>query len=172
MSKSLGNVVDPIDVMTGRDLNSMAQQLDDSGLSLAELEIARDGQRKSFPEGIPECGTDALRFALLSCDVQAVDVSMDILNIRHHRHFCNKIWQATRFFFHHLNVEGSEFEYLPIEDDGVRYRFSAEDEEILRCYETMIYDCHEGLENFEFRWLRVPFIGSSGLNYATFISNT
>jgi len=152
MSKSLGNVVDPIDVMTGRDLNSMAQQLDDAGFSPEELQKAKEGQRLSFPEGIPECGSDALRFALLSCDVQAVDVSMDILNIRHHRHFCNKIWQATRFFFHHLNVEGSEFEYLPIEDDGVRYRFSAEDEEILRCYETMIYDCHEGLENFEFRW--------------------
>ena len=50
MSKSLGNVVDPIDVMTGKDLEALAKQLEDSGLSQAELEIARDGQRKSFPE--------------------------------------------------------------------------------------------------------------------------
>ena len=50
MSKSLGNVVDPLDVMTGKDLDALAKQLEDAGLSPAELEIARDGQRKSFPE--------------------------------------------------------------------------------------------------------------------------
>lgn len=80
---------------------------------------------------------------------------MDILNIRHHRHFCNKIWQATRFFFHHLNAEGSKFEYLPIEDDAVRRRFSAEDEEILKCYQSMVYNCHEGLEGFEMQYATV-----------------
>jgi len=149
MSKSLGNVVDPLDVMTGKDLDALAKQLEDAGLSPAELEIARDGQRKSFPEGIPECGTDALRFALLSCDIQSVDVSMDILNIRHQRHFCNKIWQASRFFFHHLNAR--DFTYINVDDDG-NSRLSEEDLNILQNYQSMVNDCHEGLELFEFRF--------------------
>lgn len=50
MSKSLGNVVDPLDVMTGKDLDSMAKQLEDAGLNPAELEKAKKGQRLSFPE--------------------------------------------------------------------------------------------------------------------------
>lgn len=50
MSKSLGNVVDPLDVMTGRDLESLAKQLDDSGFDPIELEKAKEGQRLSFPE--------------------------------------------------------------------------------------------------------------------------
>ena len=50
MSKSLGNVVDPLDVMTGKDLDSMAKQLEDAGFSPTELEKAREGQRLSFPE--------------------------------------------------------------------------------------------------------------------------
>ena len=50
MSKSLGNVVDPLDVITGKDLEALGQQLEDSGLSPAEIEIAREGQQKSFPE--------------------------------------------------------------------------------------------------------------------------
>ena len=77
---------------------------------------------------------------------------MDILNIRHQRHFCNKIWQATRFLFLHLNAEGSDFEYLPIDDDVVRCRLSVQDEEILDNYQAMVNNCHEGLEGFEMRW--------------------
>lgn len=151
MSKSLGNVVDPLDVMTGKDLEALAKQLEDSGLSPTELEIAKDGQQKSFPEGIPECGADALRFALLSCDIQSVDVSMDILNIRHQRHFCNKIWQATRFLFHHLNAR--EFAYIHVGDEDCDTSLlSKEDRDILNYFQAMVNDCNEGLEMFELRF--------------------
>jgi len=150
MSKSLGNVVDPLDVITGKDLEALGQQLLDSGLSPSEIETAREGQQKSFPEGIPECGTDALRFALLSCDVQSVDVSMDILNIRHQRHFCNKIWQATRFFFHHFKNSG--FTYMDVGDDMDDPRLSKEDLAILNDFQSMVNDCHEGFESFELRF--------------------
>ena len=50
MSKSLGNVVDPLDVMTGKDLAAMGKQLEGSGLNPAELDRAREGQKKSFPQ--------------------------------------------------------------------------------------------------------------------------
>uniref|UniRef100_A0A8U8C1D9 valine--tRNA ligase n=1 Tax=Geospiza parvula TaxID=87175 RepID=A0A8U8C1D9_GEOPR len=61
MSKSLGNVIDPLDVITGVTLQELHQQLESSNLDPAELERAREGQKRDFPEGIPECGTDALR---------------------------------------------------------------------------------------------------------------
>lgn len=64
MSKSLGNVVDPMDVIQGITLEKLHQQLHNSNLDPKEIEKAKTGQKQDYPNGIPECGTDALRFAL------------------------------------------------------------------------------------------------------------
>jgi valyl-tRNA synthetase len=64
MSKSLGNVIDPIDVMEGCTLDALYEQLKAGNLDDKEIAKARAGQAKDFPKGIPQCGTDALRFAL------------------------------------------------------------------------------------------------------------
>lgn len=64
MSKSLGNVIDPVDVVQGVALEELHAQLLQGNLDAAELKKAREGQVKAFPKGIPQCGTDALRFAL------------------------------------------------------------------------------------------------------------
>lgn len=64
MSKSLGNVIDPIDVIQGVDLESLHQKLYEGNLDEKEIIKAKAGQKKDFPKGIPECGSDALRFAL------------------------------------------------------------------------------------------------------------
>ena len=64
MSKSLGNVIDPIDVIQGVDLESLHQKLSEGNLDDKEIAKAKAGQKKDFPKGIPECGSDALRFAL------------------------------------------------------------------------------------------------------------
>jgi valyl-tRNA synthetase len=64
MSKSLGNVIDPIDVIQGVDLESLHQKLHEGNLDDKEIVKAKAGQKKDFPKGIPECGSDALRFAL------------------------------------------------------------------------------------------------------------
>jgi len=64
MSKSLGNVIDPIDVIQGVDLESLHQKLHEGNLDDKEIAKAKAGQKKDFPKGIPECGSDALRFAL------------------------------------------------------------------------------------------------------------
>ena len=64
MSKSKGNVIDPIDVMQGITLDELHAKLLEGNLDEREIRKARDGQKKSFPKGIPQCGTDALRFAL------------------------------------------------------------------------------------------------------------
>jgi valyl-tRNA synthetase len=66
MSKTLGNVIDPLDVISGISLEQLQQQLENSNLDPKELERAKEGQQNDYPKGIPECGTDALRFTLCS----------------------------------------------------------------------------------------------------------
>ncbi|CAH0546633.1 unnamed protein product [Brassicogethes aeneus] len=96
MSKSLGNVIDPMDVITGISLENLHLQLLDSNLDPKEIDKAKAGQKQDYPEGIPECGTDALRFALCAM-CSGRDINLDILRVQGYRFFCNKIWNATRF---------------------------------------------------------------------------
>ena len=97
MSKSLGNVIDPIDIIEGISLEQLHQQLYAGNLDPKEIELAKKGQKKDFPIGIPECGSDALRFGLCACTSLSRDVNLDILRIEGYRRFCNKIWNATKF---------------------------------------------------------------------------
>nr|XP_048674356.1 valine--tRNA ligase, mitochondrial isoform X2 [Caretta caretta] len=97
MSKSLGNVVDPLDVIHGASLQDLQGRLRDGNLDPREVAIAVEGQRRDFPQGIPECGTDALRFALCSHRVQGDDINLDVATVLSSRHFCNKVWNAVRF---------------------------------------------------------------------------
>lgn len=62
-----------------------------------ELKIAKEGQSRDYPNGIPECGVDALRFALMAYTTQGRDINLDVLRVQGYRFFCNKIWQASRF---------------------------------------------------------------------------
>jgi len=116
MSKSLGNVVDPIDVIKGISLEDLNKQLFESNLDPKEIEKAKAGQKQDYPNGIPECGTDALRFALCSYMSQGMikyahiyriielffcltghDINLNILRVQGYRFFCNKLWNAIKF---------------------------------------------------------------------------
>lgn len=97
MSKSLGNVIDPMDVITGITLEDLHKTLESSNLDPKEIAKACEGQKQDFPNGIPECGTDAMRFALCSYNLQSRDINLDIMRVQGYRFFCNKIWNATKF---------------------------------------------------------------------------
>uniref|UniRef100_A0A3Q2YZ20 Valine--tRNA ligase n=1 Tax=Hippocampus comes TaxID=109280 RepID=A0A3Q2YZ20_HIPCM len=97
MSKSLGNVIDPLDVITGISLEGLHAQLTFSNLDPVEVERAKQGQKSDYPNGIPECGTDALRFALCAYTSQGRDINLDVNRILGYRHFCNKLWNAVKF---------------------------------------------------------------------------
>ena len=62
-----------------------------------EVEKAKAGQKADFPEGIEECGADALRFALVSYTSQGRDINLDIKRVVSYRYWCNKLWNAIRF---------------------------------------------------------------------------
>jgi valyl-tRNA synthetase len=70
MSKSLGNVIDPLEVIDGISLEGLHKRLEEGNLDQKELVVAKAGQKQDFPNGIAECGTDALRFALVSYTAQ------------------------------------------------------------------------------------------------------
>ncbi|TIC01985.1 hypothetical protein E3Q17_01587 [Wallemia mellicola] len=97
MSKSLGNVIDPIDVIEGCELDALHQQLYDSNLDPREVKKALDGQKKDFPKGIPQCGTDALRFTLCAYTASNRDINLEISKVESNRKFCNKLFNATKF---------------------------------------------------------------------------
>ncbi|XP_014670573.1 PREDICTED: valine--tRNA ligase-like isoform X2 [Priapulus caudatus] len=97
MSKSLGNIIDPLDVVNGISLQDLHRQVEQSNLSKQEVELAKKGQKQNFPAGIPECGSDALRFALCSHNIKSDFINVDVSQIHSYRLFCNKIWQAFRF---------------------------------------------------------------------------
>ncbi|KOC62310.1 Valine--tRNA ligase [Habropoda laboriosa] len=103
MSKSLGNVIDPMDVINGISLQGLHKQLMDSNLDPKELKRAIEGQKRDYPQGIPECGTDALRFALCAYTTQGRDINLDILRVQGYRFFCNKIWNAAKFSLAYLD---------------------------------------------------------------------
>ncbi|UZJ54975.1 hypothetical protein CBS101457_004295 [Exobasidium rhododendri] len=104
MSKSLGNVIDPLDVIQGIELQSLHDKLLQGNLADAEIKKAMAGQKKDFPKGIPQCGSDALRFTLCAYTSAGRDLNLDIARVEGYRKFCNKLWNATRFAL--LKLEG------------------------------------------------------------------
>lgn len=97
MSKSLGNVIDPVEIIEGRSLDQLKERILKSNVSKTELKRALKRVEKDFPNGIPQCGTDALRLALCSYLEQGRQINLDIQRVITQRNFCNKLWQATRF---------------------------------------------------------------------------
>jgi valyl-tRNA synthetase len=82
MSKSLGNVIDPVDVIEGAPLEKLHDQLLSGNLPPNEIELAKKGQKADFPRGIPQCGTDALRFALCAYSSGGRSIVLFFIEIR------------------------------------------------------------------------------------------
>lgn len=98
MSKSLGNVVDPVDIMDGIPLQALHDKLRVGNLDPKEVALAEKYQKKAFPLGIPQCGADALRLTLIDyVTVSGGDISFDIKVMEAYRRFCNKVYQASKF---------------------------------------------------------------------------
>eukprot|EP01060_Flectonema_neradi_P001926 TRINITY_DN11182_c0_g1_i2.p1 TRINITY_DN11182_c0_g1~~TRINITY_DN11182_c0_g1_i2.p1 ORF type:complete len:1074 (+),score=283.03 TRINITY_DN11182_c0_g1_i2:137-3223(+) len=103
MSKSLGNVIDPLDVTRGITLEELHKGLLSGNLPEKEVEKAKKTQTQMFPKGIPECGSDALRMGLLSHTSGGKDVCLDVKDIEENRFFCNKLWNAVRYAMQSLS---------------------------------------------------------------------
>ena len=105
MSKSLGNVIDPVDIMDGVTLQAVNDKLKTGNLAAKEIDRAVKWQKSAFPDGIDECGADALRFSLINYTTGGGDINFDVKVMRSYRNFCNKIYQATRFVLGNLPAD-------------------------------------------------------------------
>lgn len=146
MSKSLGNVIDPLDVISGVTLTDLNSKLKDSNLDQKEFDRAIAGQKKLFPTGIPECGTDALRFKLCEYCTGSGDIHLRIDQLVGDRLLCNKIWQACKFAFITL-ADNFKFSYLKLDVENR----STEDKEILNKLLHAVTESNEGIESYNFR---------------------
>ena len=150
MSKSKGNILDPIDLIDGIGLEELVTKRT-SDLMQPQLEdkIAKF-TRAAFPEGITAYGTDALRFTFYSLASTGRDIKFDLNRMEGFRNFCNKIWNASRYVL--MNSEEKGIVYHQAKQDALRERdyFSLADRWIMSRFQRTVQQVHEHMAAYRF----------------------
>jgi len=155
MSKSKGNVLDPLDLIDGIELEPLVQKRTTGLMQPALAPKIEKATRKQFPDGIPEFGTDALRFTFAALASNGRDVRFDLNRIAGYRNFCNKIWNATRYVLmnteDHPIAEATDEANLTLPDRWIRSRLSKTIAEVDRHLKGYRLDL-AAKELYEFTW--------------------
>ncbi|WP_027895953.1 valine--tRNA ligase [Zestomonas thermotolerans] len=155
MSKSKGNVLDPLDIVDGIDLESLVAKRT-SGMMQPKLaeKIAKQ-TRAEFPEGIASYGTDALRFTFCSLASTGRDIKFDMGRVEGFRNFCNKIWNAANFVIDNTDGKDCGVNGEPVElssvDRWIISRLQRAEQDVTRHLEAFRFDL-AAQTLYEFIW--------------------
>jgi valyl-tRNA synthetase len=125
MSKSKGNILDPIDLIDGVDLETLVKKRTDGLMQPSRQKAIERNTRKEFPEGIAAYGTDALRLTFASLVTTGRDVRFDLTRAEGYHRFCNKLWNASAYVFSQLGDDAGVAPRFTTADDWIRSRLHA-----------------------------------------------
>ncbi len=143
MSKSKGNVIDPLDMIDGISLEDLLEKRTGNMMQPQLAEKIRKRTEKQFPNGIEPHGTDALRFTLAALASTGRDINWDMKRLEGYRNFCNKLWNASRFVL--MNTEDQDCGL-----NGGELQLSLADRWILAEYNRTVKAYREALDSYRF----------------------
>ncbi|MFN3563873.1 MAG: valine--tRNA ligase, partial [Moraxella osloensis] len=148
MSKSKGNVLDPIDLIDGIDLETLVAKRTTGLMNPKDAQKIEKATRKEFADGIPAFGTDALRFTFTSLASTGRDINFDLKRIEGNRNFCNKIWNATRFVL--MNCVDKEGNALNIDKTANTALWELPEQWIISRLNSTVKAIHEHMSQYRF----------------------